>query len=142
MPAKRTKEQVLIHMLTNVNCWSWLGATLRGYGQIHVGTRREGTLTNVRAHRYVYELLEGPIPDGLILHHTCENSLCVSPYHLRPVTIGEHQNIHRDLRTHCSNGHEWTEENTYWYTHPDGYELRKCRQCGKDAKKRHMDRKA
>lgn len=34
------------------------------------------------AHRYSYELESGPVPDGFLVLHRCDNSLCVRPDHL------------------------------------------------------------
>lgn len=47
----------------------------------------------VRAHRFAYELVKGPIPEGLTLDHLCNVPLCVNPDHLEPVTLSE--NIRR-----------------------------------------------
>ena len=45
------------------------------------------------AHRYVYELFRGPIPDGHVLDHVkkkgCKHRDCVNPDHLEPVTQQE-----------------------------------------------------
>ena len=58
-------------------CWNWLGVKNdAGYGQIHIS----GQL--VYAHRYSYELLRGPIPEGLEPDHLCRNHSCVRPDHL------------------------------------------------------------
>jgi len=43
----------------------------------------------VRAHRFAYELLVGPIPEGMDLDHVCGVRLCVWPEHLEPVTHAE-----------------------------------------------------
>jgi hypothetical protein len=50
-----------------------------------------GTRCMMAAHRFIYELLIGPVPAGMQLDHTCENTLCVSPHHLEPVTNDENQ---------------------------------------------------
>jgi hypothetical protein len=42
------------------------------------------------AHRLICEQLRGPIPDGLELHHKCENTRCVNPDHMEPLTPKEH----------------------------------------------------
>ena len=59
-------------------CWEWLGARgyYHGYGQIRVGKGMTA------AHRVSYELSKGPIPPGMVVHHTCFNKLCVNPGHL------------------------------------------------------------
>lgn len=41
------------------------------------------------AHRAMYEVAIGPVPDGLELDHLCRNKSCVNPSHLEPVTRAE-----------------------------------------------------
>ena len=69
-------------------CWEWLGAKLvKGYGHFFLGgTRQEGNRRWVLAHRFAYEELVGPIPDGLDLDHLCRNVGCCNPAHLEPVS--------------------------------------------------------
>lgn len=95
-------------------CWGWQGVKIpTGYGQLCV----EGKM--VGAHRLAYEILVGPIPEGLVIDHTCRNTGCVNPAHMEPVTNKE--NVLRGVgvtaenarKTHCSDGHELTPENTY-----------------------------
>ena len=67
------------------DCWMWTGARgAHGYGDFHYG----GGSRHVLAHRYVYELEVGPIPEGLELRHLCNNGHngCVNPHHLLPGT--------------------------------------------------------
>jgi hypothetical protein len=61
-------------------CWTWSGATQRGYGMLHFEGKTQ------RAHRVSYTLSIGPIPDGLVIDHLCRNKRCVRPSHLEPVT--------------------------------------------------------
>lgn len=62
-------------------CWPWLAAkSARGYGRFKVGRQL------LRAHRYAYEFLVGPIPDGLTIDHLCNQPSCVNPAHMEPVT--------------------------------------------------------
>lgn len=65
-------------------CWLWTASVgANGYGQFQVGGNHV-----VRSHRLAYELICGPIPDGLQLDHKCKNRACVrpDPEHVRPVT--------------------------------------------------------
>lgn len=63
-------------------CWIWTAGTTgkTGYGAFHDGTR------SITAHKFVYELLVGPTPDGMELDHLCRVRLCCNPDHLEPVT--------------------------------------------------------
>jgi hypothetical protein len=71
-------------------CWNWEGASSGGYGSFAEGHKKK----HHKAHRFSYELLVGPIPEGMDLDHRCFNTLCVNPDHLRPTTRkqnAEHQ---------------------------------------------------
>jgi hypothetical protein len=76
----------------SANCWAWLGKRLpQGYGQWWVprGAEPAGRSRGVLAHRFVYELARGPIPDGYQIDHLCNTPWCVNPDHLQPVTQAE-----------------------------------------------------
>jgi|SRR5690625_3205419 len=63
-------------------CWPWTaGTTTHGYGNFSLGGRA-GRMHH--AHRVAYELEFGAIPKGMSILHSCDNTLCVNPYHLRP----------------------------------------------------------
>jgi hypothetical protein len=68
-------------------CWMWTGTLNKGYGMFSFGGKTR------RAHRFAYEALVGPIPEGLALDHLCRNPACVNPAHLEPVTWRE--NVYR-----------------------------------------------
>lgn len=60
-------------------CWVWQkGIQSYGYGTVWYGETRSRRL----AHRVLYELHRGPIPDGLFVLHRCDNPPCVNPDHL------------------------------------------------------------
>lgn len=88
-------------------CWEWTGALSKGrYGQIprRIGTRK--------AHRFIYELLRGPIPEGMTIDHLCKCTRCVNPAHMEVVSAQENVlrsdclGMQNKRKTHCCRGHE------------------------------------
>jgi HNH endonuclease len=95
-------------------CWQWFGALdIGGYGKF----RDRQAKRSFQAHRYAYEQIIGPIPEGLTLDHLCRNRACVNPYHLEPVThkINSLRGVgacaQKARQTHCKNGHPLVESN-------------------------------
>lgn len=120
---------------TEEGCWLWTGLLLpNGYGRFCPN----GAPYAAVAHRYAFEKMVGPIPDGQELHHTCEEKRCVNPAHLRAVTRWEHSILltpHNPTainaaKTHCIHGHEYSEENTYH--DPKNPRWRSCRACRRE----------
>ncbi len=57
----------------NTGCWLWMGSVGNGgYGVIQVDKKQ------IRAHRAAWLLMRGPVPDGLLVCHRCDNPLCVN----------------------------------------------------------------
>ncbi len=94
-------------------CWLWKGyRDERGYG-------RYG---HTMAHRLAYELIVGPIPEGLTIDHLCQVHDCVNPEHMEPVTLAENsrrsygwrqRRARANARTHCSHGHAYADFRPY-----------------------------
>jgi hypothetical protein len=74
---KTIEERFWAKVRVTPHCWEWQASLhTQGYGQIGVGR------TPRLAHRVSYELHYGPIPDGLVVRHRCDNKICVNPDHL------------------------------------------------------------
>lgn len=121
-----------IYTEPNTGCWLWAGSLTSGYGSISVGGKSQ------RAHRYVYELVKGPIPTEFThLDHLCRVRCCVNPDHLEPVTPRENiirgfisrakegrseTGIYREMVETCKYGHPWAKDR-------DKFGRRKCDEC-------------
>lgn len=83
----------LVRKGSDDDCWPYMGTCdPNGYGRFFVaGTGRNGY--KPFAHRVAYELAYGPVPDGLVVMHICDNPTCCNPSHLR---IGTRADNNRD----------------------------------------------
>ena len=115
-----------IHPEPNSGCWLWAGSTNSwGYGQVKFYGRQW------QAHRFIYTLVKGEIPQGMDLDHLCRVRGCVNPDHLEPVS--ERENVLRGktfaaanaAKTSCPRGHPY-DRVIVW-----GTPRRICTQCRK-----------
>lgn len=64
-------------LILDTPCWEWLGwLNTNRYGYFWINGK------DVSAHRYSYEIKNGPIPKGLWILHKCDNPTCMNPDHL------------------------------------------------------------
>lgn len=89
------------------SCWEWqAGLNTNGYGQFNLC--KDGKRLNMGAHRFSYELANGPIPKGILVCHKCDNPKCVRPKHLFPGTYQDNMDdMVRKKRHLISRNRDW-----------------------------------
>ena len=125
-------------------CWEWQGARDRkGYGKWGVPVRL--------AHRAMYEWAHGPIPEGSVVMHSCDNPACVRPSHLMVGSVADNQadmaskgRGYWGARDRCTNGHLFSEHGKVIFKRKTGsderYRMRLCLLCKADEQRRRRAR--
>lgn len=79
----------------NSGCWLWLGHAMKGYyGSLRGRFWVDYDPGQILAHRASYLMFKGKIPEGVLVLHKCDVSLCVNPDHLY---LGNHSDNVKDM---------------------------------------------
>lgn len=119
MPRSNSPEDVFRYINTMGNdpdvCWPWIG---------YIGGRENDPRGTFKldgrrqlAHRVVFEIFNGPIPEGKIVRHKCDNTICCNPTHLV-------------LGTRSQNEDDKYDRDRAGYTHDMLKEMRRCHRMG------------
>lgn len=73
-------------------CLEWTGSLVTKWKYGQIGMKSWGFKGPQRAHRVAWMLHHGPIPEGAVIMHMCDNPRCVEIKHLK---LGTHaDNVH------------------------------------------------
>ncbi len=102
--------------LNENGCLIWNGH-VNDWGYAESSYKRK----TVRVHRVIYEITHGPIPEGMVVCHSCDTPACINIDHLWLGSVKD--NKHDEMRkgrnfylkkTHCPRGHSYAEFGVQW----------------------------
>ncbi len=112
-------------------CIEWDGGlTAAFYGRVTINGKRESI------HRVVWEAY-GPIPNGKLIRHKCDNPPCILLDHLEIGTDADNAKDKMDrgrsgLRPYCCRGHEMSGSNIrFRYRERNNHPERYCLKCAR-----------
>ena len=98
VPILERIEAHIISELSENECWTTDYRLVRGYPYISQANR------DVRLSRVVWEAHNAePIPQGMVVMHSCDNPRCVNPHHL---SVGTQRDNMRDCAAKRRLGHQ------------------------------------
>lgn len=114
MPLEERYQYMVAIQEDTDSCWLWKGKHRkpRQYPAFKIDGK------HIQVHRWTYEHFVGPVPEGLLVDHLCNNNNCLNPWHLEPKTSlantmrGSTPARRNAERTHCIHGHPFDEANT------------------------------
>jgi HNH endonuclease len=141
----RTEDELRLFLLNNSSFESQTGCLIANFGKHHTGySVLNHKRKQYRAHRMSYLLFVGPIAEGMLICHHCDNRACINPNHLYQGTDQDNVNDRTNRKrlilkkpTHCKRGHEFTPENTINRLYM-GRNKRRCRLCAKMIDKKRI----
>lgn len=104
-----TRFMAKVALDEHTGCWNWTGyRDKKGYGRFQYGTTDARLAYNVSYGWFVTDQI-----GDLQLDHTCENTSCVCPWHLDPVTAAVNMARRAGKKTHCPSGHAYVGSTIY-----------------------------
>ena len=137
------EERFWRHVERGDDCWRWTAHRIRVRGKLWYGMFNALPRTPMGAHRFSWELHNGPIPNGLFVLHSCDNPECTNPKHLflgtqadnvRDMTLKRRHTDHR--KDCCYQGHRHAQHRALL---PSGKAV--CRECQRIGRNRRSLRK-
>lgn len=145
VPERVAERAYTRHVVNEDGCWvSTYSTASHGYAQI--GWQDEGSRHVVLAHRAAWVHVNGQVPIGMTIDHTCKTRPCVNPAHLR--LLSNYENARRNDGTdwpfgQCQHGHPATAlvERERIAKSGRRYKALRCIECEREWQKRYREKK-